>query len=90
MLSLLSEDRIQQALRLMGQPPYARLIQRSPGKSASELQVPRSWKARWQAWEASTFWGYAQRTAAPDKFLPRSRRKQQKKKTCSMPQPACH
>ena len=46
-LSLVSDERIQQTLRLMNQPAeFAAHSARSPGKSASEPPAPPCWKAR--------------------------------------------
>ena len=80
-LSLVSDERIQKALGLMGQPADARLTPELARKSASEPQAPPSWMARLPASEASTYWGYAPRTAAPETSSMRSRCKRPEKKT---------
>ena len=81
-LSLVSEERIQKALRSDGPASgCAAYSGDSPGKSASEPQVPPSWTARLHASEASTYWGCAPRTAAPETSSMRSRCKRQEKKT---------
>ena len=48
-LSLLSDDRVQQSLQLMGQPATAGLPPRSPGKSVSARRAPPCCKVRFPA-----------------------------------------
>ena len=78
-LSVMSEDRIQQTLRLMGQPSSVRLT----SDLATFVSVPeaqRSWKARLQLSEGVTCWDYVQRAATQESSLTQSRSKQQRKK----------
>jgi hypothetical protein len=77
-LSLISEERIQQVLRLMGKPADARL---TPGKSASELQVRPFSTVRLQASAASMCWDYAQKTVAREMLLLRNRCKRRERRT---------
>ena len=79
-LSLVSDDRIQRILGLMGQPPDAQLPPSSPRKSASEPRPPLLSTARSPAWEASTYWGFGQSIAARVAFWRMSKGKQQERK----------
>ena len=65
--------------------PMLDLLQRSLGKSASEPGVLPSWTVRLQAWVASMFWGYAQKTVAREMFLQRNRSKWGERKVFSTP-----
>ena len=80
-LSLISEQRIQQTLKLMGESADARLIPEIAREVCERTQAPPSSMARSQALEASTYWGYAQRTVAQGTSSMKSKCKWQEKKT---------
>ena len=79
-LNLVTEERIQQVLKLMGQPADTRLTPAIAREICERTAARPSWTARSQRSAASTYWGCAQRTAATDGSSRRSRRRQRGKK----------
>ena len=79
-LSLVSDERIQRDAAPDG--PAGGCAAYSGARSGNlraNRAAPPSWKARLPASEASTYWGCAQRTAAPETSSMRSRRKLHRK-----------
>ena len=81
-LSLVTDERIQQVLRLMGQPADVRLTWRWLGRSASGLQARLFSMARSRDSARSMCSGCAQRTAATEGSWPRSRFRPRGKRMC--------
>ena len=79
-LSLVSEERIQQALRLMGQPADTRLTPEVAREICERTASAAVLDGSMRASGASTCWGYVQRTAAPETFSLRSRCKPQERR----------
>ncbi len=80
-LSLVSDQRVQKGLRLMGRPADAPLTPELAKEICERTAAWQCSKARLPASEASTCWGCARRTAARGKSSMRSRRKRREKKT---------
>jgi hypothetical protein len=80
-LSLISEERIQRVLRLMGRPAAARLTPELAREICERTASAAVLEAQLQASGASMYWDYAQRAAKPEISSTRSRRKQREKKT---------
>ena len=81
-LSLISEERIQQVLRLMGKPADARLTPEIARDICERTASAAFSTARLQVSAASMYWGYAQKTVARGMFLRMNRSRWREKKAC--------
>ena len=80
-LSLVSDERIRQTLRLMGQPADARLTPELAREICERTGSAAVLEGSIASLGSQYVWGYARRTAAPETSSMRSRRKRPEKKT---------
>ena len=84
-LSLVSEDRIEQELRMMDQPANARLSPELAREICERTASAAVLEGSIASLATSMCWGYARRTAAPEASLMRSRCKRQGRRISSAP-----
>ena len=68
-LSLIGDQQVQQTLALMGQPKDARLTPEIAQQICERTGVPRFWKARSRAWEASMCWACSAKNCSTGNLL---------------------
>jgi hypothetical protein len=81
-LSLISEERLQQTLGLMGQPTDARLTPAVAREICERTASAAVLDGSIASLGSRTCWGCAQRNAAPERCSPRSRYKRGRKRMC--------